>query len=844
MINTSYSMEVGTYLQTRPLTEPNTPSQLLSRPADVSLAKVTVIEDSKDLTSLSLDELIGNLKVHEMIIKKYSEIVKAKVERKSLALKAKKKYSDEECSTSGSEDEEYAMAVRDFKKCGDPNHLIGECPKPPKDKNQRAFVGGSWSNSGEEDDEKVKDKMWSVLHASNEAKIVESKSAIDIPSSWGSNATDILSSSSLVMIGIVRFGNDHIARIMGYGDYQLGNVTISRVYYVERLGHNLFSVAQFCDADLESRNELLKTMQSLGEMLRQREQADNFSTHTPEPSRSFNSICYDDDDDEEGTIPLNENISPNSSVILQSPPVLTLVEDLIPIPSEFKDTSHNDSECDLPFCDDSPPLDVLGGNSVTFSNPLFDSNDDFTSSNDESLPEEDVQEENFKIYSNLLFEFYEEYISSDINTLYNEVLEDIERNDSYVSNLDEPVLLVTLLSDAKEDECFDPGGDIDEIDAFLDIDVSMDIEDGYHDLKGDIIYLESLFINDTIPNLPPEVFLDHDPRSLNDEPNIDALKIKENMRFTFEDRHYLFLTFVIQIFLPFLTYPMNSLLLLSSGSEDTIFDPGISAYSFYSLEPMAYESPMMIFPFFFFCTNDKEIRAVIIRLRAEAPSTSYSPPPHIILSHTKADTPPSGTPPSGTPTLLPIPLPTSSPPLHLLSTNHRADRLEVTLPPQKRLGIALGLRYKVGESSSAPTARPPGGFRADYGFVATMDREIRRDLERDMTEFATRVRQDTNEIYVRLYDEQTERQVMAGRLNMLYRDRRAHARKSLLMKREARMSREAWGRSMDASDLARSEVMSLRTTVLGQQAVITELQAADRRRQEINLNEYRLVLEN
>ncbi|GJX13430.1 zf-CCHC domain-containing protein [Tanacetum coccineum] len=142
-------------------------------------AKVTAIEESKDLTSLSLDELIGNLKVHEMIIKKDSKIVKEKVERKSLALKAKKESSDEECLTFRSEDEEYAMAVRDFKKffkssgrfvrqpqrdektfqrsrddkngksdkkcfrCGDPNHLIGECPKLPKDKNQRAFVGGS-----------------------------------------------------------------------------------------------------------------------------------------------------------------------------------------------------------------------------------------------------------------------------------------------------------------------------------------------------------------------------------------------------------------------------------------------------------------------------------------------------------------------------------------------------------------------------------------------------------------------------------------------------------------------------------------------------------------------------
>ncbi|GKE52676.1 hypothetical protein Tco_1487832 [Tanacetum coccineum] len=79
-------------------------------------AKVTEIEELKDLTSQSLDELIGNLKVHEMVIKKDSEIVKAKGERRSLALKAKKESSDEECSTSESKDEEYAMAVRDFKK--------------------------------------------------------------------------------------------------------------------------------------------------------------------------------------------------------------------------------------------------------------------------------------------------------------------------------------------------------------------------------------------------------------------------------------------------------------------------------------------------------------------------------------------------------------------------------------------------------------------------------------------------------------------------------------------------------------------------------------------------------
>nr|GEZ19053.1 zf-CCHC domain-containing protein/UBN2 domain-containing protein [Tanacetum cinerariifolium] len=78
-------------------------------------AKVTAIKETKELTSLSLDELIENLKVYEMVIKKDSEIVKAKGKRRSLALKAKKESSDEECLTFRSEDEEYAMAVRDFK---------------------------------------------------------------------------------------------------------------------------------------------------------------------------------------------------------------------------------------------------------------------------------------------------------------------------------------------------------------------------------------------------------------------------------------------------------------------------------------------------------------------------------------------------------------------------------------------------------------------------------------------------------------------------------------------------------------------------------------------------------
>ncbi|GKA40878.1 retrovirus-related pol polyprotein from transposon TNT 1-94 [Tanacetum coccineum] len=102
-----------------------------------------------------------------------------------------------------------------------------------------------------------KPKNVKTVGSSKKAKIVESNNAnhSEPNHTWGSNATDIPSSSPLVMT--VRFKNDHIARIMGYGDYQLGNVTISRVYYVEGLGYNLFSV----DTNLYtiSLDDMLKT---------------------------------------------------------------------------------------------------------------------------------------------------------------------------------------------------------------------------------------------------------------------------------------------------------------------------------------------------------------------------------------------------------------------------------------------------------------------------------------------------------------------------------------------------------------------------------------------------------
>nr|GEW88202.1 hypothetical protein [Tanacetum cinerariifolium] len=177
--------------------------------------------------------------------------------------------------------------------------------------------------------------------------------------------------------------------------------------------------------------------------------------------------------------------------------------------------------------------------------------------------------------------------------------------------------------------------------------------------------------------------------------------------------------------------------------------------------PLPPPSPLSSYP-----TYPLGYRAPIIRLGAETPSTSHPLP--------------SSTPPSGTAPLLSIPLPTLSPPLLSPSMSHKVDVLNVTLPPRKRLCIALGLRYEVGESSSAAAARPIEGFRADYGFGAPTTDET--ELGHRMKNFAITVKEDTDEIYVRLDDAHDDRALISRRVQ-----------------------------SMDTSDLARSEVMTLRT---------------------------------
>nr|GEX67218.1 hypothetical protein [Tanacetum cinerariifolium] len=177
------------------------------------------------------------------------------------------------------------------------------------------------------------------------------------------------------------------------------------------------------------------------------------------------------------------------------------VKDLNLTPSESEDLSDNESECDVPVCDDSSP------NFMTFSNPLFDSNDDFTYSNDESFSEEDVPKENFKIYSNPLFEFNEEIISSKIDPLYNEIDLIPQRNDNDHFNAESDLIEsllnrdTSMVSSPKIDSLLEEfSGELAHINL-----IPSGIDEVDFDLEEDICLVKKLLYDNSSPRPPKEL---------------------------------------------------------------------------------------------------------------------------------------------------------------------------------------------------------------------------------------------------------------------------------------------------------------------------------------------------
>nr|GEZ16386.1 hypothetical protein [Tanacetum cinerariifolium] len=228
------------------------------------------------------------------------------------------------------------------------------------------------------------------------------------------------------------------------------------------------------------------------------------------------------------------------------------VENLVPIPSESKGIS--DDTCDVLFCDNSHHLGVLNDHFELF----FNFNDDCTS--------------------------YDGF--SPINVFEEE--SDIECKDSYDSNLDESTFLVTPLSDSNEDEYFTR---VDDVELLLDHDPSTPMMSVVSILEGftDEPPLEEnnyLFDLETKKNDWKKILYDAPIDDLMTEdktfdPEIhDQIFSLTYVSLPFEGCHYLFFTYVVRIYLSHFTYLVVSLFLLSSGSEDTIFDPGISTFYF------------------------------------------------------------------------------------------------------------------------------------------------------------------------------------------------------------------------------------------------------------------------
>ncbi|GKA39650.1 hypothetical protein Tco_0732201 [Tanacetum coccineum] len=157
------------------------------------------------------------------------------------------------------------------------------------------------------------------------------------------------------------------------------------------------------------------------------------------------------------------------------------VENLVPIPSEFEVFFDNESECDV----------LLGDDFTTFFNPLFDSDDDFSSSDDESFSDENVPKENFKMYSNSLFD--EEIVSSKINPHHFNAESDLIES---LLNQD-----ISMVSYPKIDSLFEEfSGELAHVDL-----IPLGINEAYFDSEEDIHLVEKSLDKNSPPRPPEEL---------------------------------------------------------------------------------------------------------------------------------------------------------------------------------------------------------------------------------------------------------------------------------------------------------------------------------------------------
>nr|GEW82687.1 putative reverse transcriptase domain-containing protein [Tanacetum cinerariifolium] len=287
--------------------------------------------------------------------------------------------------------------------------------------------------------------------------------------------------------------------------------------------------------------QLLNDSRTIDEMLKQREQAANRTVQQEQeeqvgqiftPNWNFSMI----NDDEEHSIQYKEYLENSSNAITTVLPteepeyslslgyehlstisetksdevIESSAKNLLQIPSEYEVTSDDESECDVLVKDESSPV------FTTFSNPLFDCNDDFTSSDDESLSNEDVPVENCKVYSNPLFD--DEEISSDeidphCFNAESDLIESLSKHDTlfdsspkfdYLEEISGELMPSSIINEERirrEHEEYISLIKKEEINIFTGTDdlLPPGIESEDYDSKEDIHFLEELLVNDSIP---------------------------------------------------------------------------------------------------------------------------------------------------------------------------------------------------------------------------------------------------------------------------------------------------------------------------------------------------------
>nr|GEU54252.1 putative reverse transcriptase domain-containing protein [Tanacetum cinerariifolium] len=182
--------------------------------------------------------------------------------------------------------------------------------------------------------------------------------------------------------------------------------------------------------------------------------------------------------------------------------------------------------------------------------------------------------------------------------------------------------------------------------------------------------------------------------------------------------------------------------------------------------------------------------------------------------------------------LLPIPSPPPDSPTHI-------KILKNCLPLRKRLHFASPTPSQEVRENVAPGRSM--SKELGYGITDTWDELVGASKEiapttlqgvnQRVINLSTVVEQETTIMYGMMEEAQDDRSQLRGRVNLLYRDKPVHHHLAVMIEREARMAREAWGLSLDASDNAQSDVMSLRTTLVAHHALILDLETTDRRRQ-------------